>query len=99
VRGDVAMTGEITLRGRVLPIGGLKEKAVAAHRNRVAHVLIPYHNARDLDDIPPEVRSSVSFHPVRTMDEVLQLALEQREATTREEAEKLVVPAPGMITH
>jgi len=99
VRGDVAMTGEITLRGRVLPIGGLKEKAVAAHRNRVAHVLIPYHNARDLDDIPPEVRSSVSFHPVRTMDEVLQLALEPREATTREEAEKLVVPAPGMITH
>ena len=99
VRGDVAMTGEITLRGRVLPIGGLKEKAVAAHRNRVAHVLIPYHNARDLDDIPPEVRSSVSFHPVRTMDEVLQLALDQREVIPREEAEKLVVPAPGMITH
>ena len=97
VRGDVAMTGEITLRGRVLPIGGLKEKAVAAHRNRVAHVLIPFHNARDLDDIPPEVRSSVSFHPVRTMDEVLHLALEQ--PGTREEAAKLVVPAPGMITH
>jgi len=99
VRGDVAMTGEITLRGRVLPIGGLKEKAVAAHRNRVAHVLIPYHNARDLDDIPPEVRSSVSFHPVRTMDEVLQLALEQRDAAARDESDKLVVPAPGMITH
>src|SRR5436853_4914211 len=86
VRGDVAMTGEIALRGRVLPIGGLKEKAVAAHRNRVAHVLIPYHNARDLDDIPPEVRSSVSFHPVRTMDEVLQLALEQRDSAVREGA-------------
>ncbi|HEY2374438.1 MAG TPA: endopeptidase La [Gemmatimonadaceae bacterium] len=99
VRGDVAMTGEITLRGRVLPIGGLKEKAVAAHRNRVAHVLIPHANARDLDDIPPEVRSSVSFHPVRTMDEVLQLALEQREGTGREDADKLVVPAPGMVTH
>ena len=98
VRGDVAMTGEITLRGRVLPIGGLKEKAVAAHRNRVAHVLIPYHNARDLDDIPPEVRSSVSFHPVRTMDEVLQLALDRRE-TAADAADGLVVPAQGMITH
>jgi len=99
VRGDVAMTGEITLRGRVLPIGGLKEKAVAAHRNRVAHVLIPYQNARDLDDVPSEVRSSVSFHPVRTMDEVLQLALEPRDSGARDESEELVVPAPGMMTH
>jgi ATP-dependent Lon protease len=98
VRGDVAMTGEITLRGRVLPIGGLKEKAVAAHRNRVAHVLIPHQNARDLDDVPAEVRSSVSFHPVRTMDEVLQLALDRRESAG-EKPEELVVPAPGMITH
>jgi len=98
VRGDVAMTGEITLRGRVLPIGGLKEKAVAAHRNRVAHVLIPFQNARDLDDIPAEVRSSVSFHPVRTMDEVLQLALDRRESAS-DKSEDLVVPAPGMITH
>ena len=98
VRGDVAMTGEITLRGRVLPIGGLKEKAVAAHRNRVAHVLIPYQNARDLDDVPAEVRSSVSFHPVRTMDEVLQLALDRHEGAS-DKPEELVVPAPGMITH
>ncbi|HEX4469560.1 MAG TPA: endopeptidase La, partial [Gemmatimonadaceae bacterium] len=99
VRGDVAMTGEITLRGRVLPIGGLKEKAVAAHRNHIKHVLIPHGNTRDLDDIPPEVRSAVSFHPVRTMDEVLKLALEQREATGREGSADLVVPAPGMVTH
>ena len=100
VRGDVAMTGEITLRGRVLPIGGLKEKAVAAHRNRVAHVLIPHQNLRDLDDIPEEVRNAVSFHPVRTMDEVLQLALEGREgAPLRSQSADLVVPAPGMITH
>ncbi|HKN65231.1 MAG TPA: endopeptidase La [Gemmatimonadaceae bacterium] len=98
VRGDVAMTGEITLRGRVLPIGGLKEKAVAAHRNRVAHVLIPFQNSRDLDDVPDEVRSSVSFHAVRTMDEVLQLALDRRESAS-DKAEELVVPAPGMITH
>ena len=101
VRGDVAMTGEITLRGRVLPIGGLKEKAVAAHRNHVAHVLIPHQNLRDLDEIPEEVRAGVSFHPVRTMDEVLQLALEGREAAAaaRAPSDELVVPAPGMITH
>jgi ATP-dependent Lon protease len=98
VRGDVAMTGEITLRGRVLPIGGLKEKAVAAHRNRISHVIIPFQNARDLDDLPEEVRTSVSFHPVRTMDEVLQLAIDRRESTA-DDADGLVVPAQGMITH
>jgi ATP-dependent Lon protease len=75
VRGDVAMTGEVTLRGRVLPIGGLKEKAVAAHRNGVRHVIIPAENLREIDDIPEEVRASVRFHPVRSMDEVLALAL------------------------
>jgi ATP-dependent Lon protease len=75
VRGDVAMTGEITLRGRVLPIGGLKEKAVAAHRNNVRHVLIPYQNLRDVEEMPEEVRSGLTFHPVKTMDEVLALAL------------------------
>src|SRR5207247_2067277 len=75
VRGDVAMTGEITLRGRVLPIGGLKEKAVAAHRNAVRHVIIPYQNLRDIDEMPQEVRDAVSFHAVKTMDDVLALAL------------------------
>jgi ATP-dependent Lon protease len=75
VRGDVAMTGEITLRGRVLPIGGLKEKSVAAHRNKVSDVIIPHGNARDVEELPEEVRASVRFHPVKTMDEVLALAL------------------------
>ena len=75
VRGDVAMTGEITLRGRVLGIGGLKEKAVAAHRNAVRHVLIPQQNVRDLDELPQEVRTGITFHPVKTMDDVLALAL------------------------
>jgi len=75
VRGDVAMTGEITLRGRVLGIGGLKEKAVAAHRNGVRHVLLPHQNVRDVEDLPAEVRSAVTFHPVQTMDEVLRIAL------------------------
>jgi ATP-dependent Lon protease len=75
VRGDVAMTGEISLRGRVLPIGGLKEKAVAAHRNHIAHVIIPHGNARDLEELPQEVRDAVRFHPVKSMDEVLRHAL------------------------
>ncbi|GAC1652522.1 MAG: endopeptidase La [Gemmatimonadaceae bacterium] len=75
VRGDVAMTGEITLRGRVLPIGGLKEKSVAAHRGHITHIIIPQQNVRDLDDIPEAVRTAVTFHPVRTMDDVLAVAL------------------------
>ena len=83
LRGDVAMTGEITLRGRVLPIGGLKEKAVAAFRIGVRHVIIPWQNARDLPDIPAEVRDGLTFHPVRTMDEVLKVALAQPRAIER----------------
>jgi len=75
IRGDVAMTGEITLRGRVLPIGGLKEKAVAAHRNSIRHVLIPHQNFRELEELPDEVRSGLTFHAVKTMDDVLALAL------------------------
>ena len=69
------MTGEITLRGRVLPIGGLKEKSVAAHRNGIAHVIIPHGNARELEELPVEVLAAVQFHPVRTMDEVMALVL------------------------
>ena len=86
VRGDVAMTGEITLRGRVLAIGGLKEKAVAAHRNAVRHVIIPHQNLRDVEELPEEVRSSVTFHPVKTMDEVLSLALARVDVTNERPA-------------
>jgi len=75
VRGDVAMTGEITLRGRVLPIGGVKEKSVGAHRAGISHVLLPKGNARDLDDVPQEVRDAITFHTVGSMDEVLALGL------------------------
>ncbi len=75
VRGDFAMTGEITLRGRVLPIGGLREKGVAAHRHRVKHVIVPALNTKDLTELPADVRAEVTWHPVRTMDEVLALVL------------------------
>jgi len=71
----VAMTGEITLRGRVLPIGGVREKGVAAHRHHISHVIVPQGNAKDLAELPEEVRNEVTWHPVRTMDEVLALAL------------------------
>ena len=75
LRGDVAMTGEISLRGRVLAIGGLKEKAVAAHRQGITDVVIPHANARGLTELPEHVREGLTWHPVRTMDEVLDLVL------------------------
>ncbi len=76
VRHDVAMTGEITLRGKVLPIGGLKEKLLAAHRFGVKTVVIPRDNEKDLADIPEEVLDDLLIHPVDTIDEVLQLAMD-----------------------
>jgi ATP-dependent Lon protease len=74
VRKDVAMTGEITLRGRVLPIGGLKEKALAALRNNIKNVIIPYMNKKDLVDLPLYMRKKINFFPVKHMDEVLRIA-------------------------
>lgn len=75
VRADVAMTGEITLRGEVLPIGGLKEKLLAALRGGIKTVLIPHDNVRDLADVPEEVKNQLDIHPVRWVDEVFELAL------------------------
>jgi ATP-dependent Lon protease len=77
VRSEVAMTGEITLRGRVLPIGGLKEKLLAAHRGGITTVIIPDENKKDLADIPDNITSSLDIHPVRWIDEVLDIALER----------------------
>ena len=93
LRGNVAMTGEITLRGRVLGIGGLKEKSVAALRNRIVHVIVPQENARDLDELPAEVKAGLEFHPVRSMDEVLAIALSR--TVVARPAEDL----PAMVTH
>jgi len=79
VRHTVGMTGEVTLQGRVLPIGGLKQKVLAAHAAGLTDVILPERNAPDLDDVPEDVRAAMRFHPVSTLDEVLTLALEPRE--------------------
>ena len=76
VRHDVGMTGEITLQGRVLPIGGLKQKVLAAHAAGLSEVILPERNRGDLDDVPEDVREQMRFHPVMTIDEVLEHALE-----------------------
>jgi ATP-dependent Lon protease len=93
VRGNVAMTGEVTLRGRVLPIGGLREKGVAAHRYRLTDVIIPKGNLKDLGELPQEVRDGVTWHPVKTMDEVLLLALCDVPASSDELAQAAEEPA------
>ena len=98
VRADVAMTGEITLRGEVLPIGGLKEKLLAAHRGGIKTVLIPEENVKDLAEIPDNVKNSLEIVPVRWIDKVLELALERLpEPLAEEEAAKdeAVVAAPA----
>jgi ATP-dependent Lon protease len=80
VRHTVGMTGEVTLQGRVLPIGGLKQKVLAAHAAGLTDVIIPERNRADLDDVPADVREAMRFHPVMTLGEVLDLALEQKQS-------------------
>ncbi|MEO8881308.1 MAG: endopeptidase La [Gemmatimonadaceae bacterium] len=92
VRGDTAMTGEITLRGRVLPIGGLKEKLVAARRAGITHIIIPEGNAREIEEIPEDIRDGLLFHPVSTMDQVLAHALRPASAAVQAEI-------AAMVTH
>ena len=105
VRCDVAMTGEITLRGEVLPIGGLKEKLLAAHRGGIKHVLIPEGNVKDLAEIPDNVKRGLAIHPVKWFDQVLGHALErqpdQPEAENGASTETIAAPAadrPGVET-
>jgi len=85
VRADVAMTGEITLRGEVLPIGGLKEKLLAAHRGGIKTALIPEQNVKDLADIPDNVKNKLEIIPVRWIDKVLEVALERLPVPLTEE--------------
>ena len=86
VRRDVAMTGEITLRGRALPIGGLKEKVLGAHRAGIKEIILPKANEADIEDVPEEVRNVLKFHPVETLSEVLDIAL------VKPPAEEMVKP-------
>jgi ATP-dependent Lon protease len=78
VRSDVAMTGEITLRGLVLPVGGIKEKVLAANRAGISAVILPKRNEKDLEEVPEEVKKGMKFHFVQRMDEVIELALQKR---------------------
>ncbi|MEO7726118.1 MAG: endopeptidase La [Burkholderiales bacterium] len=93
VRADVAMTGEITLRGEVLPIGGLKEKLLAAHRGGIKTVLIPQENVKDLAEIPDNIKNRLDIHPVKWIDQVLEMALERKPEALADKAEVPPVPA------
>jgi ATP-dependent Lon protease len=97
VRCDVAMTGEITLRGEVLPIGGLKEKLLAAHRGGIKLVMIPEENVKDLTDIPDNIKNRLDIHPVKWIDQVLQLALERQPEPLGEDLVEEAVPPSDSV--
>jgi ATP-dependent Lon protease len=88
VKPKVGMTGEITLRGQVLPIGGVKEKVLAAHRNGLRTVILPKRNEQDIDDVPEEIKKTMKFHFVETVDEVLDSALEVKRKSARDKQAK-----------
>jgi len=95
VRRDIAMTGEITLRGKVLPIGGLKEKLLAAHRAGIFEIIMTKDNHKDLPDLPENLRSAMKLHFVDTMDEVLKVALERALPDIGgEHVDETIVPPP-----
>ena len=96
VRRDIAMTGEITLRGKVLPIGGLKEKLLAALRAGITEVIIPKDNEKDLTEVPENLRTAMKIHPVDTMDQVLAIALERPLPEIAEEDVTTAQPIPGL---
>ncbi|HMG85105.1 MAG TPA: S16 family serine protease, partial [Terracidiphilus sp.] len=94
VRRDIAMTGEITLRGKVLPIGGLKEKLLAALRAGIFEVILPKANEKDVAELPDNIKNSMKLHFVDTMDEVLALALESPLPTPMPEATEVLTAVP-----
>ena len=102
IRKDVAMTGEITLRGKVLPIGGVKEKVLAAHRAGVKNIILPKDNEKDLADIPKNVLDTLDVYMVQTMDEVLKIALTEPLAgrlPAQAQAEPVETVTDDTITH
>src|SRR5256714_536750 len=105
VRSDVAMTGEITLRGEVLQIGGLKEKLLAAHRGGIKMVLIPEENVKDLVEIPDNVKNRLDIHPVKWIDQVLDMALERKPEPLPDQPDAATIPpgtetpAPATVKH
>jgi len=99
VRADVAMTGEITLRGRVLPVGGLKEKLLAARRGGIRHVIIPEENRRNLKDIANNIKENLSIHPIKWVDEVLGIALERLPTPRLEKDLEAAVASPVVDLH
>jgi ATP-dependent Lon protease len=99
VHANVAMTGEITLRGEVLPIGGLKEKLLAAHRGGIATVIIPSENAKDLVEIPKNIKNKLTIKPVRWIDEVLEIALHEMPEPRTVNGEKAVEPTTQKPVH
>jgi len=82
VRAQVGMTGEVTLQGRVLPIGGVKQKVLAAHRAGLTEVILPMRNEGDLDDVPEQIREQMTFHTAESIGQVLAVALRGEEAVT-----------------
>ena len=95
MRADVAMTGEITLRGEVLAIGGLKEKLLAAHRGGIKTVLIPEENVKDLAEIPDNVKNRLEIVPVKWIDKVLEVALERHPVPLTDEEAAAAPPKPA----
>ena len=103
VRGDVAMTGEITLRGKVLPVGGIKDKVLAAYRAGIFEILLPKENDKDLEEVPEEVRDKMKFHLVESMDEVLEIVFDGVVRRAPEVAAEFQKPAseapPANVAH
>jgi ATP-dependent Lon protease len=97
-RSDVAMTGEITLRGKVLPIGGVKEKLMAAHRNGIHTIILPRDNEKDLAELPENIRGELDIHLVETMDQVLEVALERPIEKLEEEDQPVAIESPSSET-
>ncbi|MDD5562144.1 MAG: endopeptidase La [Thermoanaerobaculaceae bacterium] len=100
VRQDLAMTGEITLRGKVLPVGGIKDKILAAFRSGIREVILPEENEKDLEEVPEDVRNAIQFHLVKDMDEVIPVALDGAlPVAVQGEPERNGAPAPGAVPH